>query len=496
MHDNIDALQQHLSQEVATRDELEKSTAASEHAIASDAVTQKALLDSVQDAIAGTKADLTAQKALLAGMQDTINGTKKDIQDNIEVMQKLLTQERAKGNSEMEDRIAMLEKAIAELADRAPVMGMLASPDQWQNSLKGILDLQKLTRVEIYRLRIVNTVKGAISISHDQGATWEVLGHVISPADNINEETLPRQWAPAGVIATTTVNVIAIRTGFDASAGKAKGTTFAILPKPFGAGAKGQSPFSLPDAAIQTDIPAGGSIFGDRCPPYLGNPVYVETPAGLKQIPIGYSPKRGDALVIQVLQPKNSPQAFVFENYYGGMVSAVDWEGHTKIIGQVLSPVCGIGRLEENAHTQTGRLNASENGRLDVSVAPAGKLGGFQILLCEQGVMDIDQTRARSLPQCMVVSEFDQHDLSWEGMAPLFFGFLHPKWSENDFKAPDALKQITSRVLVQVRLDNGPWQSLPTFTLDADPRKPLPNWAHTALQHVTHIRILLPVPAS
>ena len=61
-----------------------------------------------------------------------------------------------------------------------------------------MLDLHKLARVEIYRLRIVNSPKGEIAVSHDQGASWTVIGHVVSPAENINEETLPRQWAPIG----------------------------------------------------------------------------------------------------------------------------------------------------------------------------------------------------------------------------------------------------------------------------------------------------------
>ena len=79
-------------------------------------------------------------------------------------------------------------------------------------------------------------------------------------------------------------------------------------------------------------------------------------------------------------------------------------------------------------------------------------------------------------------------------MAPLFFGFLHPRWNENDYKAADSLKQVTRRVLVEVRIDKGPWQPIPVFALDGDAKKPLPGWTHTALQHVTHIRIVLPVP--
>ena len=107
------------------------------------------------------------------------------------------------------------------------------------------------------------------------------------------------------LIASTTVNAITIRTGFDVSSGAAKGTTFAILPKPSpaGAGANEQSVSPLSDAASKR-IPLRRHIFGDKWSPYLGNPVYVVTPAGLKQIPMGYAPKRDETLVIPVLQPK------------------------------------------------------------------------------------------------------------------------------------------------------------------------------------------------
>lgn len=493
LHDNIDALQQHLTQEESTREELAKNTAATDTALQADIIKQKALLTTVQDAITGTKGDLTAQKALLASMQDAITSQNKDVQTDIEVMKKLIGEDKAKNSSEMEDRIAMLEKAITELADRTPTMGFLNSGDML--NVKGVLDLHKLARVEVYRLRFTNNAKGEIAVSRDQGASWQTIGHVVSPAENINEEKLPRQWVPIDVVASTTVNAITIRTGFDVSSGSAKGITFAILPKVTSSGgASGPSASLLPDAAIQTDIPAGDSIFGDKWSPFLGNPVYVETPGGLKQIPTGYAPKRGDSLVIPVLQPKKTPKAFVFENCYGGFVSVEGWDGQEKIIGQVLSPVCGIGRLAGNSLAPAGRLSSCENGRMDISAAPAGKAGGFQILLSEQGVMDIDLTRARSQPQCMVVSEFDEHDLSWEGMAPLFFGFLHPRYNYNDFKSSDSLNLLTSRVLVEVRMDKGAWQPLPSFTLDGNAKKPLPEWARTALQHVTHIRILLPVP--
>ena len=102
--------------------------------------------------------------------------------------------------------------------------------------------------------------------------------------------------------------------------------------------------------------------------------------------------------------------------------------------------------------------------------------------------------RARTMTQWMVVGPLDARDTSWEGVAPLFLGYLRPSWSEEDWAGPDWLRKVTGRLLVDVRIKNGPWQPMLSFQFDPDLKKPLPDWCMAALQDVTHIRINLPVP--
>jgi len=483
--DQIEALRTQLSRELAAQAEL----------------TKKMTADSSREA------ELNAQKALAASLQLSVEGTKKDLLGSFEALQKQLNleitarQELARNsaamNADLANKLNVLTKALVELAERTPQerVSFATAPPGSHSYLSEILDQQKLNRVEIYRLRIVNAAKGEITASRDGGKTWEAIGHVDTPVETItNEPYLPRKWAPVGVVAATAVNAIAVRTGFDTLADR--GLAFSILPQmPGGAEATRttRNTRHLPEGTMLTDIPAGSGIFGGDWTPIPGNPVSIETHDGLQPIPIGYTPKTHDVLVMRVLQPKDSPQAYIFENRFGGAVSELGWDGHEKAIGKVLKPVFGIGRLDESSFTDAGRLSASLNGLLEISVAPAGKVGGFEILLYDKG-MTTEMMRARFIPQWMVIEEFDAHDPTWEGIAPLFLAYLHPSWSSNDWDSSDWLRLVTSRVLIDVRINNGNWQPMPKLALDADAKKPLPEWARTALKDITHVRILLPVP--
>lgn len=357
-----------------------------------------------------------------------------------------------------------------------------------------ILTHQNSPKVEIYRIRIVNDANGDIAGSRDAGKTWQTLGHVVTFTEKVSTDGYTAsKWAPIGAVAATAVNAIHIRTGYNAK--DDRGVVFSLLPKELMtvAGQKLAS-FLSPDASIYTDIAGGTGIFGGHWAPILGNPVYLETPAGLQRMADGYVPKKGDVLTIPVMEPTDSPQAFVFENRFGGFISEIGWDGKETVIGQVLKPVEGVGRFTGTQYTHIGRLRANHNGVIDISVSGFGAIGGFQIIP-RAHAMSPEMTRARTMTQWMVIGPLDARDPSWEGTAPLFRDYLRPSWAEDDIDHPDWLTRFSDRTHIEVRIKNGPWQDLPEFTFDPDLSKPLPDWANTALQDLTHVRISLPIPA-
>ncbi len=357
-----------------------------------------------------------------------------------------------------------------------------------------VMPYQNGDSTELYRLRIVNDQQGEISASTDAGKSWQTLGHVIRYTTKASTEGYTAsKWAPFSAVCATAVNAVHVRTGYNAKADK--GVVFSLLPKErlTDDPAKTNS-FLAPDSSIYTDMPGGAGIFGGHWSPILGNPVALETPAGLAPLPMNYMPKKGDVFVIRVLERNDAPKAFVFENRFGGFITVVDWNDQETVIGQVLRPVEGIGRFEGSEFADTGRLRANHNGVICVSTSAYHRVAGFQIIPREHA-MSPEMTNARTRTQWMVVGPLDARDRSWEGVAPLFRDYLRPSWGPDDLSGPDWLRKVTDRTSVEVRLNGGPWQPMPEFALDPDMSKPFPDWANTALVNVTHIRINLPVPA-
>jgi hypothetical protein len=374
--------------------------------------------------------------------------------------------------------------ALAAVADDPALHG--PSPE--------VLARQSSPRAEIYRVRVVNDADGAISGSRDAGKSWETIGRVVTYTEKVSEQGYTAsKWAPIGAVAATAVNAIHLRTGYNAKADK--GIVFSILPKELvtASGAKLQSYLS-PDSSIYTDIPGGTGLFGGHWAPVLGNPVFLETPAGLRRLADGYRPTKGDVLVITVLEPLDAPQAIIFENRFGGFISEVGWDGKETLIGQVLKPVAGVGRFTGTQYAAVGRLRANHNGVIDISTSPFGVVSGFQIIPREHA-MSPEMVRARTMTQWMVIGPLDARDPSWEGVAPLFRDYLRPSWAADDIEQPDWLQRLEDRTHIDIRVKNGPWQPLPAFAFDPDLSKPFPDWGNTALQDVTYVRIMLPVPA-
>jgi hypothetical protein len=297
-------------------------------------------------------------------------------------------------------------------------------------------------RVEIYRIRIVNDANTPILASRDGGTSWQQIGRVLTYTTRVsNQGYTASKWAPMSAVAATAVNAIHIRTGYNAK--DDKGVVFSLLPLEMSNEATRQNQarnsFMSPDSSLYTDIPAGTGLFGGDWAPTLGDPIALETAGGLQALPQGYAPKQGDVFVIRVMQPVDTPRYFIFENRFGGYVIMVGWDDTEKVIGQVLKPVQGVGRFSGTAYCDTGRLRANHNGVIDVSTSKMGDTGGFQIIPREHA-MSPEMTKARTMTQWMVVGPLDARDPSWEGVAPLFLGYLRPSYGADDWSSPDWLR--------------------------------------------------------
>lgn len=367
-------------------------------------------------------------------------------------------------------------------------------------------------RHEALRLRIENRAGGNVAASRDAGMTWRTIGQVVRPALRVNPAGYTAsRWAQDSAIAATAVNALHIRVAAHPETGR--GIIFSIIPVADAMGAaEGHA-----TASIQTDMAGGTGIFGGYGP-YVNSPVYLEQDGSLASLQADYVPAEGDVICIIRLDPEARPLYCVFENRFGGRIHLQYRSQTSRLIGQVLRPVVGIGRFDGTLYAAPGRLRANHCGVVDISTSPLGLIGGFQIVPREHaGSAEVGYIRENT--QWMVVGPCDVRDPSWEGTAPLFSGYLLPSYRPDDITGPheDWMTRTLSRLMVQVRHEGGPWENMPWIALDPNattdnaeksrrgrgglwcipaslsPYTPLPAAAATALRGVSHLRIVFPM---
>lgn len=340
---------------------------------------------------------------------------------------------------------------------------------------------------EIYRIRIENSKGGAIEVSNDAGKVWTAVGKVIYPTTKVSKTGYSAaKWVAPGEVAAAAVNSIHIKTGSI----ETERTIFSILPKEFIMPPKKYRSFLSPNSSIYTNIEAGTSIFGSGSSPFVGNMVMLAEPVQpVVQIPQGYVPKIDDRLYIIVTKPKKMPKAIVFENRFGGVITIEYYSGDVRVIGEVLRPVSGVGRFEGSRYVDPGRIRANHAGVIDISVSPKGELGGFQIVPALHGQ---NMNYVKKMTQWMVIGPKDVTDPSLEGIAPFFRGYIQPKYSPDDLEAKNWEEKLLSRYLVEVKYDGGDeWEPMPIYSLKR--KWPLPRWANSTFDYVSHFRIFFPV---
>jgi len=362
---------------------------------------------------------------------------------------------------------------------------------------------------EAFRIRVVNAAGGAIEVSRDGGESWLQVGAVRAPANAVNPKGFTAgRWADDSAVCATAVNAIHVRVAAHPETGR--GVIFSVIPAGDTVGAaEGRG-----STSIATGIAGGTGIFGGGFAPPVNSPVSVVREGAPVRLGPGYVPAEGDVLVITVHEPPVALTAIQFENAFGGLIRASFADGSERVIGQVLRPVVGIGRFPGTVDAAPGRLRANHPGVIDISTSPLGLVGGFQIVpRGHAGSPELSYVLTST--QWMVVGPVSALEPSWEGVAPLFAGYLAPSYRPDDLLHDDWMQRLLSRCQVQVRFGESDWELIPRIAIDphapadADthdrgrsglwriasslhPYAPLSSAANTALSGVTAIRILLP----
>ncbi len=362
---------------------------------------------------------------------------------------------------------------------------------------------------EIFRIRVENRADGKIDVSRDRGESWLTVGRVVAPADAVNPlGYTASKWAADSAVAASAVNAIHLKVANHPETGRGIITSLMPAGEPVGAAAAGQR------TGILTDLSPGTGIFGGGLAPYVNSPVFLVHNEDL--IPLGedWVPSIGDVLVIEVNAPERGIRWLEFENRFGGLVRVSFSDGGEEVIGAVLRPVIGIGRFEGTRDAAPGRIRANHPGVLDVSTSPLGAVGGFQIV--PSGHAGSPETGyIRTGTQWMVIGPIDVTQPTWEGVAPLFAGYLRPDYRPDDIGQEDWMRRLLSRSQVRVRFGGGDWEAMPRIGIDPEAPEDAPDRArgreglwriagslqphiappaisNVALQGITHIRIILP----
>jgi len=314
-------------------------------------------------------------------------------------------------------------------------------------------------QAETHRIRIVNSVDGAIQISDDGGRTWHLIGRVTAPATQSLMGYSAAGYAQPGTVSAVAVHGLRIRVGAvtpDPLLINIVPREFAQTPKLFGGQVSGLS-------GIYTTIPVGASIFRELSP-LVGNAVYLEHGMGsdLQPLPVNYIARAGDVLQIIVLAPKNPLKEVFFDNVAGGDVRVTYADGTTQVLTHVVKPVVGIGRYDGCSYTGVGAINTNHDGVITVSTAPVStsplfegigpeRRGGFQI----QPAFHNAQGDGAGAPSVLVIGSHKRPAApEMEGRPPLFYGYFDLAWNLDE-------PQHSWRAEVQRR--HGPWEPMPAL---------------------------------
>lgn len=357
---------------------------------------------------------------------------------------------------------------------------------------------------EDLRVEVTNSVAAPIRASRDGGESWRVVGRTLRPAQAVNRQAYrAASWVPASTVAATAVNAIHLKITNHPETGRA--LAFSLIPRGAIAGDAELS------ASLVTDFNPGAGLFGGLGPT-VGSPVRLWQEGAWTALPADYVPREGDRWLIVRMVPDRAVRYVDLENVFGGRITVTYADGEQEVVGHVLTPVTGIGRFAGTRGAGPGRLRANHAGVLDVSTAPEGLVGGFQIIPWDHA-NDSEMYYVRTNRQWMVVGPVDMREGSWASQPPLFWGTFYPSYRASDLECDDWAQRLLSRALVLVRRGQGDWEPMPRIAFSRQapvdsPRpqagvwliheppsvyQPLPPAAGSALADIRAFRFSLPL---
>jgi hypothetical protein len=361
-----------------------------------------------------------------------------------------------------------------------PLFAMPALAQQTTAPRESPPSIAPFDQVESHRIRITNSADGPVEVSDNQGETWHVVGHVVTPATQAVMGYLASGYAQPSSISATSVHGIRIRVG-DTSSAYPKLVN--LIPKEFSQTPKGFGGHVAGSSGIYTDIPTGVSIFRELAP-LAGNPVLIQDSAcNLAPLETNYLPQINDVLVIIVKRPATPLKEIDFVNKKHGPVTVTYADGVSKQIAEVIKPVYGVGRFDGTSYTGVGAINTDHCGVITVSTAPVSnspllegtgdeRRGGFQI----EPSYHNSQSDEAFAPMILVIGHANKtHQPDLEGTPPLFDGYIDLAWSPAD-------PQHSWRA--EVQRGGSAWQPMPKLI----------GYQPGALVGVTAIRLIREAP--
>jgi hypothetical protein len=297
--------------------------------------------------------------------------------------------------------------------------------------------------VETHRIRLTNQAGGAVEVSLDSGRNWETVGKITRPAavSAVGGRTL--EATPPSTVAGSAPENITLRV-----------PTTLPAPRWVRLAAEGEAPNN---AAFQTDIPRGESLFRSLAPT-PGSRVFLLRDPRQDPLPTNYLPKRGDQLLVICERSPDAPTSVVIENKVGGQVLMVTPLGEEKIVGRVKQPLRGIGRYAGTERAGQGALVAYQGmaimvatagrlRRLEADDRPAEERGGFVIQPAES------ELKGATHPDSQILVEAAAAAGQAKPSVSSLFGLPIPLSS--------GVPLDTAATRVEARIDGSDWQPLP-----------------------------------